>query len=354
MDSALPPPPPIHTQRVLDTLLASGSSFGKVSIVADRPVRILNGVNYGNDGMQKLDIYFPESIVESYLNNPSPYLPPTQPSHRPVLVHVHGGGWARGGRASFWHGAPSICSAAAANGMVAVSVGYRLGQYPLFCEDVAKAIQWVKDNIEVIHGDSKNVFLSGHSAGAHIASLVSVRHDHFLSPLGVPRTFFKGLMLISGVYNLFAPLSKALLDVKNKGFVLLYVLPSFGLNKKLRREASPLVLLENDTDTTLAGTAALAAGCTWGGFNDLEKEQEENKKTAADLDLVIQLPPTLIFNCTMDVGLQQDGKNMAKAVAKYTSCDYEHIDYADHGSICRSEKTHQLMHAFMQKHYKAD
>ena len=66
-------------------------------------------------------------------------------------------------------------------------------------------------------------------------------------------------MLILGVYNLFAPLDKALLDVKNKGLVLLYVLPSFGLDRTVRREASPLVLLETDTDTSLAGRAAMTA-----------------------------------------------------------------------------------------------
>jgi len=41
------------------------------------------------------------------------------------------------------------------------------------------------------------VFLSGHSAGGHIASLLNVRHDRFLKPLNIETNFIKGLILVS-------------------------------------------------------------------------------------------------------------------------------------------------------------
>ena len=169
------------------------------------------------------------------------------------------------------------------------------------------AVGWVRENIEALGGDVDNIFLSGHSAGAHIASLMCVRHSRYLKPHGVPTSFIKGLMLISGVYNLFAPLSKALLDVKNKGFVLLYVWPSFGLDRTIRREASPLLLLETDTDTSLAGKIAMAAGAR--GWNmpslsswssdpfEVEKERGLNRHAAETSGVNTDLPPCLVFNC---------------------------------------------------------
>jgi len=82
--------------------------------------------------------------------------------------------------------------------VIAISVGYRLGTYSHFVDDAAMAVGWVRENIAELGGDVNNVYLSGHSAGAHIASLMTVRHERFLKPHNVPPSFIKGLMLISG------------------------------------------------------------------------------------------------------------------------------------------------------------
>ena len=62
-----------------------------------------------------------------------------------------------------------------------------------------------------------------------------------------------------------------------------------------------------------------------------------------------ELPPCLVFNCQFDVGLQSDGEKMSKALSKYTQCDYRYVPNTDHGSICRTEKTHNDMADFMLK-----
>ena len=101
------------------------------------------------------------------------FTPPAAVVTLPVLIHVHGGGWARGGKDTWAHSAPSICKAAASRGMIAVSVGYRRGRHPHFVDDAAMAVGWVRENFGWLGGDARNVFLSGHSAGAHIASLMT-------------------------------------------------------------------------------------------------------------------------------------------------------------------------------------
>jgi carboxylesterase type B len=35
---------------------------------------------------------------------------------------------------------------------------------------VAMSIKWVKDNIQMYHGDNEKIFLSGHSAGISLRS----------------------------------------------------------------------------------------------------------------------------------------------------------------------------------------
>ncbi|GMH62536.1 hypothetical protein TrLO_g2983 [Triparma laevis f. longispina] len=386
MESHLPPPPPakekassMPSPSALDSTLikllqlaanpGSNPKWDTITIVNDTPIRRLMNVPYSPpisaDPMQKLDIYFPPTHPAVNLPSNLTFLPThSPPNPLPVLVHIHGGGWARGGKATWAHGAPSICKALCAQGVIAISVGYRLGTYPHFVDDAAMAVGWVRENIASLGGDVNNVYLSGHSAGAHIASLMTVRHERFLKPHNVPPSFIKGLMLISGVYNLFAPLSKALLDVKNKGFVLLYVLPSFGLDRTLRREASPLILLEPDTDVGLAGKVAMAAGAkgwsvpslqSWSADPaEVEKERGLNKYAAEGLTLnQTELPPCLVFNCQFDVGLQSDGEKMSKALSKYTECRYVYVEKADHGSVCWTAKTHKEMVDFMFKIYKS-
>ena len=206
-----------------------------------------------------------------------------------------------------------------------------------------------KDNISELGGDPNKVFLSGHSAGGHIASLLMIRHDHYLKPLNIDPSFIKGLILVSGVYSLFSPLSKSLLDAKNKAFALLYMYPSFGSDKTVRREASPLILLEPNTDITLVGKVALKIGmkCVVG---EPEKNSLDNKRVADSLVLnTSELPPTLIFNAAIDLGLESDGKRMAGAMGKYTQVQYEVIPKSDHGSICWTTKTQEDIAEFISR-----
>jgi arylformamidase len=115
-----------------------------------------------------------------------------------VLVWMHGGGWTNGYKEMMAFMAPPLNEA----GIIFVSIGYRLAPehtFPIGWLDAARAISWVYANIATFGGNPKKIFVGGHSAGAHYASLLTVRRD-WLSPLGLPDHVVQGCLPISGSY----------------------------------------------------------------------------------------------------------------------------------------------------------
>ena len=110
----------------------------------------------------------------------------------PVLLFVHGGSW-RWGQKDYHR---EIGKQFARNGVVFVSINYRLYpevRFPEFPRDLARAIFWVRQNIKRFGGNKKNIFLIGHSAGAHIACLVAM-DEKYLSEFGGNLNWIKGVI----------------------------------------------------------------------------------------------------------------------------------------------------------------
>jgi acetyl esterase/lipase len=109
----------------------------------------------------------------------------------PVVVWTHGGGWASGDKGNNMLDKVALFNGA---GYVLVSINYRLSpdppsgdpqriKYPVHPEDVARALDWIVDNIESHGGDPSRLALLGHSAGAHLVALVST-DEGFLAAHG--------------------------------------------------------------------------------------------------------------------------------------------------------------------------
>ncbi|MEE8475053.1 MAG: alpha/beta hydrolase [Myxococcota bacterium] len=121
----------------------------------------------------------------------------------PILVFVHGGGWTSGDRALTVGGRDvygNIGRFFAARGVGVAVISYRLQPEVSWREqldDVGAALRWVHAHAEGVGADPNAIFLSGHSAGAHLATYV-VLDEERLETLGVPPSSLCGLILVSG------------------------------------------------------------------------------------------------------------------------------------------------------------
>lgn len=124
--------------------------------------------------------------------------PCSQPNS-PVLIFMHGGGWTNGYKEEMAFLAPVLNEA----GFTLVSASYRLAPkyvFPAQFNDVADAVALVYRLAEK-HGYSRDtIFIGGHSAGAHLASLLAVRGD-WQQPRGLPVDVIKGCLPISGSFD---------------------------------------------------------------------------------------------------------------------------------------------------------
>lgn len=120
---------------------------------------------------------------------------------KPVVVFVHGGGFARGSKHT--EGTPfydNIGLWAVSRGLVGVTLNYRLAPestWPSGIEDLTAAVAWLKANVARHGGDPSRIVLWGHSAGAaHVADYVANAATRKLDA-GVA-----GAVLTSGFYDL--------------------------------------------------------------------------------------------------------------------------------------------------------
>lgn len=121
-------------------------------------VQIIRDVSYGSDPRQRFDVYAPSHA-----------------DHAPVIFMVHGGAWAFGdktargvvqNKVSHW----------VSQGFIFISVDYRMlpQSLPLAqAEDVAQALAYAQQHIAHWGGDPDAFVVMGHSAGAHLVSLLS-------------------------------------------------------------------------------------------------------------------------------------------------------------------------------------
>ena len=111
----------------------------------------------------------------------------------PVFIFIHGGNWNAGKKSLY----SFFGSRMARKGIVTVVIDYPLSpeaQYNDMALASAKAVKWVHENIGRYGGDSAKVFVSGHSAGGHLAALIAVDNRYFDS-LHVSNPL-KGVVLI--------------------------------------------------------------------------------------------------------------------------------------------------------------
>lgn len=90
----------------------------------------------------------------------------------PAVVCIHGGGWAKGNRASHAKVAQSL----AARGYVTATISYRLSgeaPFPAAIHDCKAAVRFLRANASEFGIDSKQIGAMGLSAGGHLTALLA-------------------------------------------------------------------------------------------------------------------------------------------------------------------------------------
>jgi acetyl esterase len=117
------------------------------------------------------------------------YIPDSAPP-MPVLVYMHGGGWAIGDYALV---DPIVRSLVNRSGCAILSLAYRLGpenKYPAALEDVYDALCWVDTYANQWGLDSRRIGVGGDSSGANLAAAATL----LCRDRGGPRLSFQFLV----------------------------------------------------------------------------------------------------------------------------------------------------------------
>jgi arylformamidase len=152
----------------------------KKSQVAREALQSWLNVPYGNSPRQVLDIF-----------------PADQPL-APVLLFIHGGYWRGGSKDDNCGFAPLFVH----KGATVVLLEHDLCPTVTVTDIVGQtrsAIAWTYHNINRYKGNPAKLFITGHSAGGHLAAMALA---HVWEKEGLPRDIIKGAAVMSGVLDL--------------------------------------------------------------------------------------------------------------------------------------------------------
>ncbi len=161
-------------------------------------------IAYGPDPRHRLDYYYAsQSLNESGRS-------------RGVIMFFHGGSWRSGSKDDY----AFVGYRLAQEGFEAIIANYRLVpeiRFPVFVEDAAQVVAWTADNSESPVSGRDDLFVMGHSAGAHIAAMAAL-DARFLAVHGLdPAIRLKGWIGLSGPYDFLPFSSRSVAEVFEVG-----------------------------------------------------------------------------------------------------------------------------------------
>lgn len=220
----------------LSSVLAACSPFPVLNgLGTDSGYRSFATQRYGDAPRQQLDVYQPAVANQGI-----------------VVVFFYGGGWRSGARDEYRFVAQTLTR----YGATVVIPDYRIypgAVFPDFMHDAAAAVAWTYRNIAAYGGDPQKIYLVGHSAGGHIATLLAL-DSQYLAAQGLDAR------ILAGVVGLAAPTDFATtLDAPYR--------PAFGDQAKLegaqpiryaRADAPPLLLQHGSADSVVLPRNSIA------------------------------------------------------------------------------------------------
>ncbi len=182
--------------------------------------------------------------MDSYINERcilDIYYPKNQKGFSTV-VWFHGGGLTQGSK--------EIPAAFKEKGLCIIGVNYRLSpkvNAPDYIKDAAASIAWAFNNIATYGGDPSRIFLSGHSAGAYLATMVGLDKT-WLNAFNIDANKIAGIISMSGqaITHFTIRNEKGIKELQP---TIDHYAPLFHV----RADAPPLLLITGDRELEMLG-----------------------------------------------------------------------------------------------------
>ncbi|RYJ42877.1 alpha/beta hydrolase [Flavobacterium beibuense] len=192
-------------------------------------------IQYYDQATNKSDSYINERcVLDIYY--------PKNTKNFATIVWFHGGGITQGSK--------EIPEYLKNKGFCVVGVNYRLSpnvKAPAYIEDSAAAVAWVFNNISKYGGDTSSIFLSGHSAGGYLISMVGL-DKKYLAKHNIDANNIAGLIPFSGqcITHFTIRQEKGIKDTQP-------IVDEYAPLFHVRADAPPLLLITGDREMEMLG-----------------------------------------------------------------------------------------------------
>lgn len=151
----------------------------------NKDYQIVNNIHYYDETTNKSDFYINERcVLDIYI--------PKNVKNFSTVIWFHGGGLTGGNK--------KIPKYLQEKGIAVIGVNYRLSpkvNAAKAINDAAAATAWVFKNIKNYGGSENLIFISGHSAGGYLASMVALNKD-YLAKYNIDANQLAGIIPFSG------------------------------------------------------------------------------------------------------------------------------------------------------------
>jgi hypothetical protein len=216
---------------ILTSLLLAGSVYAEPNLV----YKTQNNILYRDVNEAKSDAYIMERCrLDIYY--------PADNKNFKTVVWFHGGGLKGGSK--------SIPAELKEQGIAVIAVNYRLYpkvKCPVYIEDAAAAVAWTFKNIEKYGGDPNKIFISGHSAGGYLVSIVGMDKS-WLAKYNLDTNKLAGIIPCSGqmITHMVIREERKIPDTQP-------IIDQYAPLYHVRADAPPLILITGDRNLELLG-----------------------------------------------------------------------------------------------------
>ena len=172
-----------------------------------------------------LDVYYPAGVTDC-----------------PVIVWFHGGGLTSGNK--------SIPEQLKNRGYVVIAANYRLMpkvEVTACIEDAAAAVAWAFNNAKKYGGDPSNIYVSGHSAGGYLTSMIGL-DKKYLAKHGIDADSIAALIPFSGQVMTHYEYRK-----RNGGSEFVPTIDDTAPIAHVRADGPPYIIVSGDRELELYG-----------------------------------------------------------------------------------------------------